>query len=128
MPKGGQSLVKESLNVAEKGLNVAEKGVGMVFKETRDTVNKFKKTIVENKGIAVGFIVGMTVLAFIKSLVENLVMPLLAPVLGDSGERDWESKEIALGPVNIKVGKLLSSLLSLFITIMTTYIFVHIIE
>ena len=89
------------------------------------TVGSFRKTISDNKGYAVGLIVGITLLVFIQSLIDNLVMPLLTPLIGSSETAEWSDKEWVIGKVRIKTGKLLASLLSLVITILVTYLTVR---
>ena len=126
MPKnGGAGLIED---VGKKGLGVVENLGSMGFKGVTGTVGKFKRTIIEHKGIAVGLMVGIATLSMIHGIVNDLFMPLLAPLLGDSGSRDWSSKEINLGPVHIKIGNLLSSFMNYFLTIIATYIFIHALE
>ena len=122
---GGAGLIK---SVGNKGIGLAQQGVSMAYGEAIGTVGKFRRTILENKGIAIGFIVGTTLSAFIKSIVNDICMPILEPLLGDEGERKWDKKVVNIGPINLKVGSLLSSFINLFITIITIYIMVHILE
>ena len=105
----------------------AERGVDMALSEVRGTVGKFTKTIVENKGIAVGFMVGMATLVFIKSIVDDLLMPFLAPLLGH-GEGEWKKKIVSLGSIKIEIGQLVSSFITYFVTIIAIYLFIHMVE
>ena len=122
---GGAKLVKD---VGNRGVGLAKQGVSFAYDEVSGTIGKFRRTILENKGIAIGFIVGMTLLTFIKSLVNDLFMPLLEPLIGDAGERDWDKKVVNIGPIALRVGSLLSSLINLFVTIIAVYIMVHALE
>ena len=126
MPKSGGAGVLE--DVGKKGLGEIENLGSMGFRGVTGTIGKFKRTIIENKGIAVGLMVGIATLSMIHGMVNDLFMPLLAPLLGESGSREWSSKEINLGPVHIKIGSLLSAFLNYFLTIIATYIFIHALE
>jgi len=108
-------------------LSGAEKGADFAVSEVRGTVSKFTKTIIENKGVAVGFMVGMATLHFIKSMVDDLLMPLLAPIMSRTG--NWEDAELgnAIG-LKLKVGDLLSSFITYFVTVIAIYILIHAIE
>ena len=122
MPKsGGAGLFKEGVGAVE---DVASFGV----KEVKGTVSKFTSTIIQNKGIAVGLMVGMATLAVIKGIVDDLFMPLLSPVLGDAGTGEWSSKELHLGPVRIRIGSLMATLFNYFLTIIAIYVFIHALE
>jgi len=122
MPKsGGAGLLKEGVGAVE---GVASFGV----KEVKGTVGKFTSTIIQNKGIAVGFMVGLSTLAVVKGIVDDLFMPLLSPVLGDAGTGEWSSKEIHLGPVRIRIGSLMATLFNYFLTIIAIYVFIHALE
>ena len=116
MPRGGGKLISGAENVGEMALN-----------QVTGTVSKFQKTIVENKGIAVGFMVGVATLAFIKSMVDDLFMPFLAPVLGDDKE-EWKKKKIHAGPIVLEIGQLVSSFITYFVTIIAIYVFIHMVE
>ena len=121
MVKGGAT--KLISNVEEEAL----KGVNMAVSGVTGTVGKFTRTIIENKGIAVGFMVGMATLQFIKSLVNDLLMPLLAPVISRTGK--WN--DLVVGEtvgLKLKVGDLLSSFIIYFVTILATYMFIHALE
>jgi large-conductance mechanosensitive channel len=126
MPKnGGAGLLED---VGKKGLGAAEDVASMGFKGVSGTVGKFRKTVVENKGIAVGLMVGIATLSVIHGIVNDLFMPLLAPLLGDVGAAEWSEKELSLGPVKIRVGSLLSAFMNYFLTIIAIYIFIHALE
>ena len=122
---GGAKLVKD---VGNRGVGLAKQGVSFAYDEVSGTIGNFRRTIIENKGIAIGFIVGMTLQTFIKSLVNDLFMPILEPLIGDEGERAWEKKVLTIGPVSLRVGSLLSSFINLFITIIAVYIMINVIE
>ena len=117
MPRGGGTRI----------LSGAENVTEMAADTVRGTVSKFQKTIVENKGIAVGFMVGVATLAFIKSMVEDLLMPFLSPLLGSSNQ-EWRTKKVAVGPFVLEIGQLVSSFITYFVTIIAIYIFVHTVE
>jgi large-conductance mechanosensitive channel len=122
---GGAKLVKE---VGSRGVGLAKQGASFAYDEVSGTIGNFRRTILENKGIAIGFIVGMTLQTFIKSLVDDLFMPLLEPLIGDEGERDWKKKVLNIGPVSLRVGSLLSSFINLFVTIIAVYIMIQVLE
>ena len=126
MPKNGGAGMLE--DVGKKGFEAAEDAASFGLREVKGTIGKFRKTIIQNKGIAVGFMVGYATLAVIRGIVDDLFMPLLAPILGDSGAKEWTEKEITLGPVRIRIGNLLSTFMNYFLTIMAIYLFIHVLE
>ena len=116
MPRGGAKILSGAEQVGE-----------MALSQVKGTVGKFQQTIVENKGIAVGFMVGVATLAFIKSMVDDLLMPFLAPILGHGGD-EWKDKKVNLGPVVIEIGQLVSSFITYFVTILAIYMLIHTVE
>jgi len=126
MPKNGGAGMFEG--VGKTGVDVAGDVASMGMRGVSGTVSKFRRTVIENKGIAVGFMVGMATIGVIKGIVYDLFMPLLSPLLGDVGASEWSRKVVTLGPVNIKIGSLLSSFMNYFLTIIAIYIFIHALE
>ena len=126
MPKNGGAGMFEG--VGKTGVDVAGDVASMGMSGVSGTVSKFRRTVIENKGIAVGFMVGMATIGVIKGIVDDLFMPLLSPLLGDVGSAEWTSKVVSLGPVKIKAGNLLSIFMTYFLTIIAIYIFIHALE
>jgi large conductance mechanosensitive channel len=82
--------------------------------------NEFMVFLDENKilPIAVAFIIVIAAAEFFKSLVDNVLMPIVAFFLPKG---DWQNAVLNIGPVSIKWGMFLSSLL--YFLIIAVFIF-----
>lgn len=73
-------------------------------------LGEFKEFLREYKvmGLAIAVIMGLAANTLIKSLVDNIIMPIITPLI-PGGE--WETATLILGPVALKWGAFLSSLI-----------------
>ncbi|MBD3398584.1 large conductance mechanosensitive channel protein MscL [Candidatus Micrarchaeota archaeon] len=70
-------------------------------------------------GLAVAFIIGAATNDLVKSLVDNVFMPLVGPLIPGGG---WETATVALGPVVIRWGPFLSSLIYFIIIAIVVFL------
>lgn len=77
-------------------------------------ISEFNEFLREYKviGLAVAFIMAATATALVQSLVNNIIMPIIG-VMVPSGS--WETATLDIGPVMIKWGAFLSSLINFVI-------------
>ena len=78
-----------------------------ISKEFKEFIDKYKIA-----ALAVAFVLGAAVNDFIQSLVQNIVMPFIDPLIE---EGTWQTATFNLGPIVIKWGAFLSSLLHFII-------------
>lgn len=97
--------VKKLGNLGSIGINHIKK-VGM-FDEFNEFLKEYKVV-----GLAVGFIMATAATALIQSVVNNLIMPLITPFIPNG---EWQTAKLAIGPVVIGWGPLLSSLINFLI-------------
>ncbi len=77
-------------------------------------VTEFKAFLEEYKilGLAIAFVIGVAVTALIKSFVDNIIMPFITPFIAGGA---WETATFTLGPVILRWGAFVSSLLNFII-------------
>lgn len=77
-------------------------------------VSEFKEFLMEYKviGLAVAFIMGVAATNLIQSLVNNIIMPILTPFIPNGS---WETATLSLGPIVLRWGAFLSSLINFVI-------------
>lgn len=77
-------------------------------------MSEFKDFLMEYKviGLAVAFIMGVASTNLIQSLVNNVIMPIITPFVPGGG---WETATFALGPIVLKWGAFLASLINFII-------------
>lgn len=63
-------------------------------------------------GLAVAFIMGVAATNLIQSLVNNIIMPLITPFVPNGA---WETATLSIGPIVLKWGAFLGSLLNFVI-------------
>ncbi len=63
--------------------------------------------------LAVAFIMGTTIYSLIISLVNNIIMPVILPFTNS-----WETATIIIGPVTLRWGAFLSSLINFMIIVL----------
>ncbi len=62
--------------------------------------------------LAIGFVMGITSTALIKSLVDNIIMPLITPFMPGGA---WKTAILVLGPFKIGWGAFLGELINFII-------------
>ena len=77
-------------------------------------LNEFKEFLNEYKviGLAVAFIMGAAATTLVQSLVNNIIMPIITPFVPGGA---WETATFAVGPIMLKWGAFLSSLINFLI-------------
>ncbi len=78
-----------------------------VLQEFKDFLHEYKVM-----GMAVAFVIGVAITAFVQSLVNNIIMPVVAVVLPKG---DWQAATFPLGPANLGIGAFLSALINFVI-------------
>lgn len=80
----------------------------------KKTFTEFKEFLKEYKvvGLAIAFVMGIAATAMVKSLVDDIIMPILTPFI-PGGE--WQTAVWNLGPIVIKWGSFLGSLINFII-------------
>lgn len=80
----------------------------------KKTFSEFKEFLKEYKvvGLAIAFVIGIAATAMVKSLVDDVIMPILTPFI-PGGE--WQTAVWNLGPIVIKWGSFLGSLINFVI-------------
>lgn len=75
---------------------------------------EFKEFLVEYKvmALAIAFVMGAAVTAFVTSLVSNMIMPFVAVLLPGG---DWQTAVMELGPVKLGIGAFLAALINFVI-------------
>lgn len=74
--------------------------------------------------LAIAFIMGVAITALIQSLVNDIIMPLITPLL--PGE-DWKAATLNIGPIVIRAGAFLSSLINFVIIAFVVFLMAKII-
>ena len=103
----------------------------LAFKKYKTLLQKYSgingfKNFIKKYGIiaiSVGFIIAMASLDFIQSLVGNIFLPILRPIISSKAPT-WEEMVFTLGPINLRIGPLLSSFLTLIIILFFLYILI----
>jgi large conductance mechanosensitive channel len=77
-------------------------------------MQEFREFLMEYKviGLAVAFIMGAAATTLVQSLVNNIIMPLITPFVPNG---EWQTATLALGPIILKWGAFLSSLINFVI-------------
>jgi large conductance mechanosensitive channel len=74
-----------------------------IFKEFMEFLKEYKVI-----GLAIAFIMALAANTLIKSLVDNIIMPIITPFIPGGG---WEASVLNIGPIALKWGAFLSSLI-----------------
>lgn len=76
----------------------------------QNIIREFKEFLDEYKviGLAIAFIMGAAATDLVKSIVNNLIMPIITPFIPGGA---WQESVWTLGPIVIKWGALLSSII-----------------
>ena len=84
--------------------------------------DEFRSFLKEYKviGIAVGFVMGFAITAFIKSFVNDILMPLIGLVVNGN----WQESKYILWGAEISWGPFLAALLNLVIIALVVFFFV----
>jgi large conductance mechanosensitive channel len=84
----------------------------------------FKKFLKEYNvlSVAVAFITGLAVNDLVHSIVDDLIMPIITPFVPQGG---WEEATLALGPVIIRWGSFVSSLIYFLIIMLVVFLFIN---
>ncbi|MBD3155219.1 MAG: large conductance mechanosensitive channel protein MscL [Candidatus Aenigmarchaeota archaeon] len=69
--------------------------------------------------LAIAFIIGAALTTLVQSLVNDVVMPFVTPLI-PGGE--WQEATLALGPIMIKWGSFLSSLINFVIIAFVVFV------
>jgi large conductance mechanosensitive channel len=74
-------------------------------------IQEFKEFLKEYKvlGLAIAFIMGAAINSLINSLVNDIIMPLITPFVPGGA---WKEATLILGPVVLKWGSFLASLIN----------------
>jgi len=82
---------------------------------------EFKEFIKEYAivGMAIAFIMGGATKEIVNSLVNNIIMPLINPLL--STTNGWETAVLNIGPIVLKWGPFLESLLNFLILALVVF-------
>jgi len=70
-------------------------------------------------GLAIAFVIGIASKDMIKSLVDNIIMPIITPFIPGGA---WETATFSLGPILLRWGAFLSSLINFVIIALIVFI------
>jgi large conductance mechanosensitive channel len=78
-----------------------------IFSEFKEFLKEYKVV-----GLAIAFVMGIAATALVKSLVDDVIMPILTPFI-PGGE--WQTAVWNIGPIVIKWGSFLGTLVNFII-------------
>lgn len=86
-------------------------------------LKEFKEFLVEYKivSLSVAFVTSLAVNDLALSLVNDIIMPLITPFVPLGG---WEEATLSIGPVVLRWGSFLSSLIYFFLIMTVVFIFI----
>ncbi len=105
-----KEAVKEVAEESEGRKNLAMAGLSAgrsVLREFLDFLKEYKVI-----GLAIAFVMGAAATDLVKSIVNNLIMPIVTPFIAGG---EWQSAKLAIGPIVIAWGALLSSIINFVI-------------
>ncbi len=84
-------------------------------------MGEFKDFLTEYKviGLAIAFVMGAAVTAFVTSIVNNLIMPVVKVLLPGG---DWQTAVLAVGPVNFGIGAFIAALINFLIIALVVFL------
>lgn len=85
------------------------------LKEFREFIKDYKVV-----PLAIAFIIGAASTNLVQSIVNNLIMPLITPFIPNGA---WQNAKLALGPIVIAWGALLSSVINFLIIALVVFLF-----
>ena len=84
-----------------------------LIKEFKDFLQEYKVV-----GLAIAFIMGVSIVALIQSLVNNIIMPLITPFIPNG---TWQSFVVHLGPIVLGVGAFIGVLINFVIIALVVF-------
>lgn len=84
------------------------------WSEFKDFLNEYKII-----GLAIAFIIGSAASSLVQSLVNDVLMPFIS-ILVPNGE--WKDAILKIGPVSIKWGSFLSSVINFLVIALVVFI------
>ena len=83
-------------------------------------IKEFKEFLEEYKvvGLAIAFIMGVSIVALIQSLVNNIIMPIITPFIPNGA---WHSFMVYIGPVVLGVGAFIGALINFIIIALVVF-------
>ena len=84
-----------------------------LIKEFKDFLQEYKVV-----GLAIAFIMGVSIVALIQSLVNNIIMPLLTPFIPKGA---WQSFSVYLGPIVLGIGAFTGTLINFIIIALVVF-------
>ncbi len=84
-----------------------------LIKEFKDFLQEYKVV-----GLAIAFIMGVSIVALIQSLVNNIIMPLITPFIPGGA---WQSFVVHLGPIVLGIGAFTGTLINFIIIALVVF-------
>ena len=84
-----------------------------LIKEFKDFLQEYKVV-----GLAIAFIMGVSIVALIQSLVNNIIMPLITPFIPNGA---WQNFAIYLGPIVLRMGAFFGAIINFLIIALVVF-------